>query len=108
MLPNKHGGFDKLMNVGKPVNGQYDDFAFTMNKDNQTGYFSSNRDGGKGDDDIYSYVLIKPFKQNLMVEGIVADNQSKEVLPGATVYLKDELGNVLATTTADEKGAYSF
>ncbi len=108
MLPTKNGGFDKLLNVGKPVNGQHDDFAFTMNKDNKTGYFSSNRDGGKGDDDIYSYVLIKPFKQNLMVEGIVADNQSKEVLPGATVYLKDELGNILATTTANDKGQYSF
>ena len=108
MLPTKDGGFDKLMNVGKPVNGQHDDFAFTMNKDNKTGYFSSNREGGKGDDDIYSYVLTKPFKQNLMVEGIVADIQSKELLPGATVYLKDEQGTILATTTVDDKGAYSF
>jgi outer membrane protein OmpA-like peptidoglycan-associated protein len=108
MLPNKNGGFDKLMNVGKPVNGQYDDFAFTMNKDNQTGYFSSNREGGKGDDDIYSYVLSKPFKQNLVVEGIVADLQTKDILPGSTVYLKDDKGMVFATTTADDKGAYSF
>jgi len=108
MLPNKTGGFDKLMNVGKPVNGQHDDFAFTMNKDNKTGYFSSNREGGKGDDDIYSYVLTKPFKQNLIVEGIVADVQTKEILPGSTIYLKDDKGNVLTTTIADDKGAYSF
>jgi outer membrane protein OmpA-like peptidoglycan-associated protein len=108
MLPNKKGGFDKLMNVGKPVNGQNDDFAFTMNKDNKTGYFSSNRDGGKGDDDIYSYVLTKSFKQNLIVEGLVADVLSKEAIAGASVYLKDENGNILATAIADENGMYSF
>ncbi len=34
MLPNRIGGYEKLLNVGKPVNGSHDDFAFTMNKDN--------------------------------------------------------------------------
>jgi len=108
MLPAKNGGFGKLMNAGKPVNSQNDDFAFTMNKDNKTGYFSSNREGGKGDDDIYSYNLVKPFVQTLMVEGVIADNLSKAILPGALVYLKDAAGNTVQTATADANGAYSF
>ena len=73
MSLDKNGGFEKLINVGKPVNSQNDDFAFTMNKDNVTGYFSSNRTEGKGDDDIYSYVLTKPFQKQLIVQVIVRD-----------------------------------
>lgn len=108
MLPGKNGGFSKLINAGKPVNSQNDDFAFTMNKDNRSGYFSSNREGGKGDDDIYSYQLLQPFEQTLMLEGIISDLRTKELLPGSTVYLKDKAGNVLQTTTADAKGGYRF
>lgn len=108
MLPAKNGSFSKLINAGKPVNGQHDDFAFTMNKDNHSGYFSSNRGGGKGDDDIYSYQLVKPFEQTLMLEGTIADLRTKELLPGAMVVLKDKAGNVLHTTMSDANGAYRF
>lgn len=108
MIPNKKGEFDKLMNVGMPVNSQNDDFAFTMNNDNLTGYFSSNRQGGKGDDDIYSYTLTKPFKINFTLSGTVTDNKSSEILPGALITLKDLDGNIIASTTADDNGNYSF
>lgn len=108
LLAGKNGAFGKMMNVGKPLNSQNDDFAFTMNPDNKTGYFSSNREGGKGDDDIYSYTLLKPFKTSLSVQGIIADLRTKEILPGATVNLTDDKGTIIQTVTADEKGAYSF
>lgn len=105
---NKNGSFDKLQNVGKPVNSQHDDFAFTMNKDNVTGYFSSNRTGGKGDDDIYSYVLTKPFEKQLIVEGIVKDEITGVILPGATVQLINSKGEVVGTATAGNSGEFSF
>jgi outer membrane protein OmpA-like peptidoglycan-associated protein len=108
LFPSKDGGFENLMNVGKPVNSQKDDFGLTMNTDLKTGYFSSNRDGGKGDDDIYAYQLIKPFKINYTLSGIVTDKQNNEILAGATVELKDENGNTIATTIADENGHYFF
>jgi outer membrane protein OmpA-like peptidoglycan-associated protein len=108
MLADKNGAFGKMMNVGKPLNSQNDDFAFTMNPDNKTGYFSSNREGGKGDDDIYSYTLLKPFKTTLSVQGIITDLRTKEILPGATVNLTDDKGKIIQTVTADQKGTYSF
>ena len=108
ILPGENGTFGKMMNVGKPLNSQNDDFAFTMNPDNKTGYFSSNREGGKGDDDIYSYTLLKPFKTSLSVQGIISDLRTKEILPGATVNLTDDKGKIIQTVTADQKGAYSF
>lgn len=108
MTPSKKGGFDQMINVGKPLNSQYDDFAMTMFSDNKTGYFSSNREGGAGDDDIYAYTLLRPFKINYTLEGVVTDNKTNEILPGATVQLKDQNGKVIATTTADAAGKYAF
>jgi len=108
MTLNKSGGFDKLQNVGMPVNSQHDDFAFTMNKDNITGYFSSNRTEGKGDDDIYSYVLTKPFEKQLIVEGIVKDENTGEILAGASVKLINSKGEVVATALADNSGSFTF
>jgi len=108
MTINKNGAFDKLQNVGKPVNSQHDDFAFTMNKDNITGYFSSNRTDGKGDDDIYSYLLTKPFQKQLIVEGIVKDETTGAILSLATVKLINALGEVIAIVISDSTGAFQF
>jgi outer membrane protein OmpA-like peptidoglycan-associated protein/tetratricopeptide (TPR) repeat protein len=108
MTLNKSGGFDKLQNVGMPVNSQHDDFAFTMNKDNITGYFSSNRTEGKGDDDIYSYVLTKPFQKQLVVEGIVKDEATGEILAGAQVKLINSEGEVISTAIVDNSGSFLF
>ena len=108
MCVNKNGAFDKLLNVGMPVNSQHDDFAFTMNTDNITGYFSSNRTGGKGDDDIYSYVLTKPFQQQLIVKSIVKNETTGEIFPGATVKLVNSKGEVIASAITDQFGGVQF
>jgi len=44
-------------NMGRPFNSQKDDFGFYMNRENKKGYLSSNRDGGSGGDDIYSWTM---------------------------------------------------
>jgi len=108
MIPSVEGGIGKILNVGKPVNSQKDDFAFTMLNDNRQGYFSSNREGGKGDDDIYAYILTKPFKVDLSVQGIALEKGTNRILPGATVQLKDNFGKVIETAIAGAKGEYHF
>ncbi|MCH2225568.1 MAG: carboxypeptidase regulatory-like domain-containing protein [Crocinitomicaceae bacterium] len=108
MIPKKDGSFDKRINVGKPVNSPKDDFALIMNSDNMTGYVSSNRETGSGGDDIYSFKLLKPFMLNLSLKGVVTDVRSNEIIPGAIVSLLDKSGNVVASTTADDKGSYEF
>ena len=40
-------------NMGQPINSQKDDFAFNVDGTNRAGYFTSNRPGGLGEDDIY-------------------------------------------------------
>lgn len=108
MLVKKDGSFQKLMNLGKPVNSAKDDFGLILNSDNLTGYFSSNRDGGSGDDDIYSFQLLRPLKSSLILKGLISDKRSLLPLPGAIVELRDASGLVISSTKADENGAYSF
>jgi WD40-like Beta Propeller Repeat len=48
------------VNLGSPINSASDDFGLIINSTNLGGFFSSNREGSKGGDDIYSF----KFKQN--------------------------------------------
>ncbi|TAD96502.1 MAG: hypothetical protein EAZ97_13965 [Bacteroidetes bacterium] len=43
----------KVKNLGYPLNTNSDDFGLIISADKRYGYFSSNRKGGVGDDDIY-------------------------------------------------------
>ena len=49
-------GWSIPRNLGAPINTSSDDFAYIIDGNNQKGFFSSNRPGGKGDDDIYQFV----------------------------------------------------
>ena len=55
-------GFDRAYNAGTPLNTQSDDFAAIVNDSMSKGYFSSNRTGGSGGDDIYSFDLLKKIE----------------------------------------------
>jgi outer membrane protein OmpA-like peptidoglycan-associated protein/Tol biopolymer transport system component len=107
-IDNDGKSFGNLTNVGKPLNSQNDDFALSFNKDGKSGYFSSNRIGGKGDDDIYSFQLTRPFLFKIKIIGTVLDQESKHILAGSTVYLKDSNGAIISSIVADENGNYSF
>lgn len=92
-------------NVGRPVNSAKDDFAYYENLGTREGFFTSNRDGGKGDDDIYAFI-IPECSQN--IEGIVSDEKTGDLLPGSTVRLLDELGKELNSMTVGDDARYSF
>jgi outer membrane protein OmpA-like peptidoglycan-associated protein len=49
------GKFKTPENIGKPFNSTADDFGFILDLEQKNGYFTSNREGGKGEDDIYSF-----------------------------------------------------
>jgi len=97
-----------VMNVGLPVNSPKDDFAFILSEDMKTGYFSSNRKDGKGQDDIYAFTILKPFVKQLFLKGLIANEKTNERIIGAKVDLLDNIGNIVMTTTSNEKGEYEF
>ncbi|UII76594.1 OmpA family protein [Flagellimonas sp. HMM57] len=103
------GNFNEpVVNVGKPVNGPYDDFAFIIDDGSNEGYFSSNRIGGLGEDDIYQFTENEPLVLDCLqdVTGTVRDRISNEILVGATVKIIDEENNEVSSTITDSKGNY--
>ncbi|WP_300565321.1 OmpA family protein [Flavobacterium sp.] len=100
----------KITNVGAPVNGPLDDFAYIINNTSKKGYFSSNRTSGIGNDDIYSFDEKTPLKEEIKqeLEGAITDAETNEILSNATVSLFDANFNPIGKTAADEKGQYHF
>ena len=98
----------RALNIGEPVNSAQDDFAFIMKEGK--GYFSSNRNEGKGDDDIYSFLTNEPLNIDCTQEvtGVVVNSHNQEILAGAEIKLLDKDGTVLETTTSDANGVYQF
>lgn len=101
-------GFGSIMNLGYPLNDKKDDFSLILDKEMKKGYFSSNRPGGKGDDDIYAFNLLKPLKVIYLLKGYAKDKRAGSVIPGAIVELKGGKGVIIGTATADDKGFYQF
>ncbi|GGG49906.1 OmpA family protein [Bizionia arctica] len=95
----------EAVNLGAPYNSGYDDFAFFIDSDSNEGYFSSNRLGGKGSDDIYGFTVIECTQK---VEGIARNSKTLEPLPMTTVQLIDEFGKIVREITTNELGEYAF
>jgi len=101
-----------VFNLGKPINSPLDDFTFIINSDTGLGYFASNREGGVGDDDIYSF---KSIKQNPLitkceqsVSGIVRDKNTKAIIPNAKVVLINPANEIINSVIAGADGSFSF
>ena len=52
---NTDGIWNKVYHLGNGVNSAGDDYGFINNEKNNTGYFTSNRIGGRGQEDIYQF-----------------------------------------------------
>lgn len=93
--------------LGYPINSNYDDFGFALNEDLKTGYFSSNRVGGKGKDDIYFFRSKEPL-MGVTLSGIVFDESTKEKVNNAWVYLLDNNKLVMDSVKVNDKAEYMF
>lgn len=99
-------------NLGQPMNSASDDFGLYQ-FDLTRGFFTSNRPGGKGDDDIYTFVNDDPDLKivNYFVKGatVTTDDGGEEiVLPNTKVSLVAEDGEVLSEAFTGDDGSFSF
>jgi outer membrane protein OmpA-like peptidoglycan-associated protein/tetratricopeptide (TPR) repeat protein len=122
------GGFDVFVidlnatgttpkNLAAPINSVDDDFAFVWKKDLYKAVLTSNRLGGKGDDDIYAFALPKPIEEvvpaptapaAIVAMGKVTDSKTGAVLANSIVTVTDATGKVVATVSTDAEGNYNF
>lgn len=115
------GGFDlmaldltdetaPIINLGATINSTEDDFNFVQKAGTNEGVFSSNRSGGKGDDDLYNFVITKPIEIDVPVylTGTVKDSSTQEILPNTAIEILDENGKVVAAFKSDETGSFKL
>lgn len=120
-------GFKEPVNLKAPINSGADDFAFWIDKYKPAngddtilyaGYFSSNRPGGKGGDDIYRFE--EKWINYFILRGKVVEKNFEnpenpdskvlglKALPKAKVELKTTGDQVISATTADADGNFAF
>ena len=113
-MPNEikisYSKFKPPYNIGAPVNSPQDDFSFIIEEQSKIGFFTSNRPGGKGADDIYSLKQIKDVVTgcNQTVEGLITDANTQEIITDAVVTLFDNSMNKIDITTSNEFAKYSL
>jgi peptidoglycan-associated lipoprotein len=100
-----------IENLGQPVNSTGDDFGIFLFKADR-GFFTSNRDGGKGDDDIYTFINEDPDLKvvNYYLQGITytPDSAGLKILPNTKVSLIDGNGDVLQDFVTGNDGRFLF
>jgi len=106
----KDGSFQEVQNLGEPINSNSDDFAYYIDYNSKEGFFSSNRTGGKGNDDLYGFVETKELLldciQSLRVT--VADSKTRNLIVDATVTLYDNLYNEKGISSQSTNEGYVF
>lgn len=104
------GNFSEAKNMGFPINSAGDDFAFVYTKSSEResqGYLSSNRVGGKGNDDIYSFTYSKP-QIRILLEGLTLNKKTQALLAGADVTLSTAEGKVIGKVQSDGNALFTF
>ena len=108
---DEENGFSEVKNLGKPINSNKDDFSYIINEETKKGFFASNREGGKGFDDIYSFkhLLVEEVPENVnAIAGIVTELVTGDVMPRALIELLDENNVKLKEIETDDDGSFMF
>ena len=98
------GNWGEPKNMKYPINSTMDDFGIVFHPEEEWGFLSSNRKGGRGKEDIW-YFIEPPLLFTL--SGTVTDDRTTLFIEGATVNLVGSDGVSVATKTND-KGYYAF
>ena len=99
------------VNLGEGINSVSDDFGFIIQKAKEgnglSGFFASNRKGGKGGDDLYGFMLDKsPGLKTFALGGKVVNLRNKAGLEGAQVRLLSQNGDILKEVVSNSDGSF--
>jgi outer membrane protein OmpA-like peptidoglycan-associated protein len=91
-------GWGDVRRLPAPINSPGDDFSYTLNADGRSGYFSSDREGGEGLDDVYAFSIHNPT-----LAGQVLDMETEASLSGAMITVTEtESGEIERMLTHHE------
>ena len=105
-------GKTTIENLGEPVNSNGDDFGIFLVRPDR-GFLVSNREGGKGDDDVYTFINEDPNLRvvNYYLAGVTytPDKTGKlQILPSTKVSLIDANSNVMQDYMTGTDGKFLF
>lgn len=103
---NNSGIVSNIQNVGADINSPKDDFAYIIDPVSRKGFFSSNKNGGQGSDDIYMFLETRRLKCIQELSGFITDEETTLPLSGAKVSLFDQNLVLKSTVLADATGNY--
>lgn len=101
---DEEGNHSEPQNMGAPINSSADDFGFIINDEYSEGFFSSNRPGGTGNDDIYSF---KVLAESITIKGLVTDEITGEPIKNLEFFIKGE-DDSFYTINTDSSGMYKL
>ncbi|MCC9070821.1 OmpA family protein [Flavobacterium sp. F-65] len=102
------GSISNIQNVGSDINSPQDDFAYIIDTKSRRGFFTSNKQGGQGSDDIYKFLETRRLACVQELYGTITDLATGEVLPNAKLTLYDNNFNIVKTGYSDQNGNYTF
>ncbi|MFB9076269.1 OmpA family protein [Flavobacterium procerum] len=102
-------GVVEIKNLGSDVNSPQDDFAYIIDTKSRRGFFSSNKNGGTGSDDIYAFLETRKLNCVQELLGTITDFASGSVLANSSISLYNTNSNqVISKTNSDENGQFRF
>jgi len=101
---DEEGNWSKPENVKPPINSEFNDFGIVFNPEEEKGFFSSDRRGRKGMEDIFS-LMVPPVE--FTITGVVTDEMTLQFVMDANVALIGSDGTSVTTRTTEE-GVYNF
>lgn len=101
-----------IENLGQPMNSPGDDFGIFLFRPDR-GFFTSNREEGKGDDDIYTFVNEDPDLKvvNYYLRGITYTRDQEgelQILPNTKVNLLGQDGQIMQDYVTGDDGRFLF
>ena len=94
----------KPQNIGSPANTSADDFGFYIDSDTQKGFLTSNREGGKGNDDIYGLLETKKMNCTQTIKAAIVDKDSKKSIGQGSITVLDDQFQVVQNLSPNADG----
>lgn len=112
LVAKREGGEMVIENPGDPINSSSDDFGLFLYTPDK-GFFTSNREGGMGDDDIYTFINNDPDLKiiNYYLTGVtysIDEDGNESILPNTTVKLFGADDEMLNEALTGRDGKFLF
>ena len=104
---DESGNYSYFENLGRPINSEKDDFGFSKSPFKNVSFFTSNRDGGNGFDDIYKLTEI-PKPDTFKADFVVLDALNLSPIANSKVSVYDPNYNLITELNADDKGEFTL